>query len=466
MVPRQTEHPSGAVVRRIPGWIGLIAMLTPTAPLRPAAMPAFPGAEGFGADTPGGRGGKVYVVTTLDDHGRGSLREAVEAEGPRIVVFSISGDIELRGPLEIRNPWLTIAGQTAPGGGICLKGHKMLLRGTHDIVVRHLRVRPGDIAGKGMDAISIGSFGAGGGVSNVVVDHCSASWASDETISVAGPSRNVTVQWCILAECLSRSVHLEGEHSKGSIIGGQGEGISFHHNIYAHIGTRNPKAGSDHLPPEPGVTIDFVNNVIYDWGPRAGYGAAQRVRLNYVCNWLRAGPSTAAKARDFAFLINGSLTGIYLRGNVLQGHPDRSANNILLLRVGDALAGCPAGRFVVPRPWPAAPVTTWDAETARERVLDGCGAVLPRRDAADARIIRSIRQGSGAIIDSQEQVGAWPDLEMAQAPPDGDGDGMPDAWERANGLDPSDPADAGRPAADGYTQIESYINGIGVRPVP
>jgi pectate lyase len=246
MAPRQTERPPGAVARRAAGWIGVIAIAA-AAPLMPAAIPAFPGAEGFGADTPGGRGGKVYVVTTSDDQGRGSLREAVGAEGPRIVVFGISGDI----------------------------------------------------AGRAMDAISIGSFGASGGVSNVVVDHCSASWASDETISVAGPSRNLTVQWCILAECLSRSVHREGEHSKGSIIGGQGEGVSFHHNIYAHIGTRNPKAGSDHLPPEPGVTIDFVNNVIYDWGPRAGYGAEQRVRLNYVCNWLRAGPSTASVGTCF-----------------------------------------------------------------------------------------------------------------------------------------------------------------------
>ncbi|MHC4532557.1 MAG: pectate lyase family protein [Planctomycetota bacterium] len=223
---------------------------------------AFPEAEGFGAFTPGGRGGDINFVTTLDDyipgkeqHIPGSLRAAVDSEGPRYILFRVSGTIELKADLWIRKPFVTIAGQTAPGGGICIKDYQVVLA-THDIVIRHLRFRSGDETRK--EQMSIGIFGG----HDSIIDHCSMSWAIDEVMSSFGTVHNLTVQWSIIAEGLSRSFHPKGEHSKGSILNGDG-GVSIHHCIYAHNSARNPRVDT--------IILDFRNNIIYNWGYRAGY---------------------------------------------------------------------------------------------------------------------------------------------------------------------------------------------------
>jgi len=411
-------------------------------------LPAFPGAEGFGAYTPGGRGGKVYLVTTLADYGpgeppiEGSLRAAVEAKGPRIVVFRVGGTIELKAPLVVYHPYITVAGQTAPGGGICLKNYPMQVRGTHDVVIRHMRFRPGDVSKREQD-----SFNISGG-RNIIVDHCSASWSVDETLSTSA-AKNVTVQWCIISEPLNRSFHHKGEHGLASLINAVG-GVSFHHNLYAHAVSRNPR-------PQNYGLLDFRNNVIYNWRDRAGYCTQEPLRLNYVGNYLKPGPSTKPRARRVAFYFGGELNRAYLAGNVMEGFPESRKDNWLMV----STKGKGALREVIAldSPVPAMPVKTDPAERAYRRVLAEAGATLPARDEVDARVIRQVREGSGRIIDSQEDVGGWPVLASGQAPADADRDGMPDDWERRFGLAPEDPSDNSADAdGDGYTNIEECIN--------
>ena len=241
--------------------------------------PAFPAAQGFGAFTKGGRGGEVFIVTTTEDYGeneraiRGSLREAVEAAIPRTVVFEVSGMIELKRQLTIVHPWITIAGQTAPGDGICLKDYSFSVR-ADEAIVRHLRVRLGDAHRLESDAIDIGSVVDNSGQlsdipsSNVIVDHCSAGWATDEIFTIG--SERATVQWSIISECLYKSFHPKGRHSMGSVIRGASGGISMLHNIYVHNNSRNPKLGSDGV--SPGAVFDVRNNIVCNWGSTPGRG--------------------------------------------------------------------------------------------------------------------------------------------------------------------------------------------------
>jgi len=219
-------------------------------------LPAFPGAEGFGAQTPGGRGGKVIPVVNLNDSGPGSLRAACEAEGARIVIFRVAGIIDLKKNIKVTEPFLTLAAQTAPGDGICLRGFALEIR-THDVIVRYLRSRPGAGSGKEVDAMDVGS-----GAHDVVIDHCSATWAVDENLSPSGSISNVTVQWCLIAEGLNHSIHHKGAHGYGSLVRAVG-GLSLHHNLWAHNNARNPRLGENyHQPPYP--TFDVRNNVIYN----------------------------------------------------------------------------------------------------------------------------------------------------------------------------------------------------------
>ena len=423
--------------------LGLVLVVAQTVP---SNIPAFPGAEGFGAYTPGGRGGRVIFVTNLNDSGPGSLRAAIEAKGPRIVVFRISGIIELKKKLAIRNPYITIAGQTAPGDGICLKGDQLSIS-THDVVIRYLRVRPGDMKRKEMDAIWV-DWPA----ENVIIDHCSASWGIDETLSVTD-SKNVTVQWCFITENLYHSYHHKGPHGFGSLIAGGEGGVTFHHNLYAHHASRNPRPGGKEGM--PGIILDFRNNVIYNWGYRAGYSGETAVRINYVANYLKPGPSTKESARGYAFRPGGPKTQIFLMGNVLVGFPEKSDDNRLLI---DQRGG---GGKIVGKPFPAPPVRTDPAEVAYRRVLEEGGAVLPKRDAVDRRIVEEVKKGSGRIIDSQDEVGGWPQYKTTSPLPDADMDGMPDEWEREHGLNPHDPSDAnGDQDGDGYTNIEEYLNDL------
>lgn len=439
--------------RRIVFLLGFILVSSDTLQ---GGLPAFPGAEGFGAETPGGRGGKVLLVTNLEDSGPGSLRAAVETEGPRIVLFRVSGTIRLKSKLKINKPFLTIAGQSAPGDGICLADEPCTIS-THDVVVRFLRFRPGDRLEKELDALSVQG-------ENIVIDHCSTSWGIDETLSVTH-GKNITVQWCLITESLNRSHHKKGEHGYGSLIAGPDGGISFHHNVYAHHRSRNPRPGG--YDDTPGITLDFRNNVIYNWGDTAGYNNERPLKMNYVGNYLKAGPSTKTGRRKFAFIVGGDATRIFLEGNVMAHHPEATRDNARLLGFTNNFTfppGFTAANVMVREPFPAPPVATQTAEEALAHILTNGGAVLPRRDPVDARVLESIIEGSGKIIDSQEEVGAWPKLASSPPPLDTDQDGMPDEWEISRQLDPNDSSDhAGDRDADGYTNIEEYLNALAAK---
>jgi formylglycine-generating enzyme required for sulfatase activity/pectate lyase len=411
---------------------------------------AFPGAEGFGACTPGGQGGEVHFVTTLEDYlpGKeapipGSLRAAVNAKGPRYVLFNVAGTIALKTDLWIRNPFITIAGQTAPGGGICVKDYQVVL-GTGDIILRHLRFRSGDETRK--EQMSIGIFGG----HDSIIDHCSMTWATDEVMSAFG-AHNLSVQWSIISEGLSRSFHPKGEHSKGSILDGDG-GMTIHHCIYAHNSARNPRVNT--------IVLDFRNNVLYNWGYRGGYTREAPCYMNYVANYLKPGPSTRKSARTSLFEPGDDMARVFLSGNLLDGYPEETKDNRLLI---DPPRGVDRDAFrkvvIVDTLFAAPPVETDTAEKACQRVLDGAGALLPRRDTADARLMEETRAGTGRIIDSPKDVGGWPELATGVALPDTDSDGMPDAWEQGRGLDEQRPGDGLEdPDQDGYPNLEEFLN--------
>ncbi|MBD3289053.1 hypothetical protein GF337_09635, partial [candidate division KSB1 bacterium] len=273
-------------------------------------IPAFPGAEGFGSTTSGGRGGQVLFVTNLNDNGPGSLREACNTSGPRIVIFRVSGTIELESTLLISEPYITIAGQTAPGGGISLKNYPLYIA-THDVVVRYLRCRHGDASGNIGDAVSVNK------ARNVIIDHCSTSWSVDETLSITH-SDSITVQWCFITESLNNSVHSKGAHGYGGIVAYIEDGkVSQHHNLWAHHNSRNPRPGSTKDRSLPGLVFDFRNNLIYNWGKKAGYSVSSDpvIKMNYIGNYLKSGPSTQSNVINEAYESGSRLTHIYIENN-------------------------------------------------------------------------------------------------------------------------------------------------------
>ena len=297
---------------------------------------------------------------------------------------------------------------------------------------------------------------------NVIVDHCSTSWGTDETLSVTRDSKNVTVQWCIISESLNESVHHKGAHGYGSLIVGYDGGITFHHNVYAHHNSRNPRPGGHEG--KPGIILDFRNNLIYDWGSTAGYNSETRLRMNYVGNYLKPGPSTRESKREFAFNVGGPLTRLFVADNYLEGFPEKNKDNWLMIRLPRELTGDAQKVIRVSDPFPAAPVGTDTPQVAYQRILENVGATLPARDAVDARIIQEIRAGEGRIINSQAEVGGWPEYEQGQALADTDLDGMPDEWERKYGLDSVDASDNSKDSdSDGYTNIEEFLNGTDPR---
>jgi pectate lyase len=421
--------------------------------LQPTRAPAFPGAEGFGKYTIGGRGGRVIEVTNLNDKGPGSFREACEAKGPRTVVFRVSGTIELQSELKIRNPNITIAGQTAPGDGICIKNYQLNFE-THDLIVRYLHVRPGDEKRKEQDAL-------GGGGDHIVIDHCSVSWGIDETLSIYKAS-NLSVQWCMVTESLTRSLHKKGAHGYGGLWGGG----SFHHNILAHHTSRNPRASGSK---ESGL-LDIRNNVIYNWGFNSAYGGEMWPR-NWVNNYYKFGPATSENVRDRIFLQKDPRGTMYCAGNYMFASPTVTRDNwnggIDYASDGEANEET----LRVNTPYCVAPVETTSAKRAFAEVLRKAGCSL-RRDAVDERIIKEIRSGTArygetyggggkGIIDSQKDVGGWPELRSLPPPVDSDHDGMPDNWEKKHKLNPNDSSDGAKAAGkDGYTNLEKYLNSL------
>jgi hypothetical protein len=423
--------------------------------LRPDRAPAFPGVEGFGKYTMGGRGGKVIEVTNLNDKGPGSFRAAVEASGPRTLVFRVSGTIALESEIKIKHPHLTIAGQTAPGDGICVKNYQVNFD-TTNLIIRYVRFRPGDEKGKEQD-------GFGGQGDHIVIDHCSASWGVDETFSINKAS-NLTVQWCLVSESLTKSLHQKGAHGYGGLWGGPGG--SWHHNILAHHSSRNPRASGN----ENSGLLDYRNNVIYNWGFNSAYGGELWPR-NWINNYYKYGPATSENVRRRIFLQKDPRGRMYATGNFVWGFPVISADN---WKGGMDFA--PDGEaneatLRVNQPFVVAPVKTQPAEAAYELVLAQAGCSLAR-DPVDRRIIHEIRTGTATygetyrgggkgIIDSQKAVGGWPELRSKPAPTDTDQDGMPDDWEKAHQLDPTNPADGALDANhDGYTNLEEYLNSL------
>ena len=419
---------------------------------------AFPGAEGSGMYAAGGRGGDVYEVTNLNNSGTGSIVDAISS-GNRTIVFRVSGTIELGDVILRPQSYTTIAGQTAPGDGICIKG-RIYIGSVTDVIIRYIRVRVDDgAANSSGDAIDIASG------HNIIIDHVSGSYARDETISCQDGSDKVTVQWCIMSEALT----FEG-HSYGSLIRGEyGEEKSYHHNLYAHNNGRNPRPGnytSTSKDPE-GLHFDFRNNVMYNWrGSQPGYNADDDTtsRYNFVGNVSITGPES--NNTGLAFKEDAVDAYAYWAGNAYGS----SYNNISvpadqwsLVRFNgfseDEIAAYKARSYEIPMNY----VTTTSASQALNDVIAKAGASFPTRDIIDSRIINDVINGTGSSIDSTDDQpeGAWPTLNSIPAPTDTDHDGMPDSWEETKGLNSNFGSDRnGYDLSTEFTNLEVYLSSL------
>jgi len=414
-------------------------------------VPAFPGAEGAGKYTVGGRGGQVYVVTNLNDKGEGSLRKGIQRKGARTIVFVVSGTIRLETPLTINNDSITIAGQSAPGKGICLSGHGLKVSAS-EVIIRYIRIRPGDEFPIEQDAIT------GMGNKNIIIDHCSFSWGTDEACSFY-KNENLTIQWCIMSESLNMSHHFKGEHGYGGIWGGNK--ATFYHNLLAHHTSRNPRfQGSRGLTSGEEELTEMVNNVIYNWRSKASYGG-ENGKYNLIGNYYKPGPATVSKERVLFLEPYKPLGKYYLSGNILEGAPAVNKNN----QKGINPKSGSLKEIVVGSPFMVSDIKPFSAQDAFNAVINNAGASL-YRDEVDRRILNEVRTGTttygeNGIINSQKDVGSWPDLSGGIAPTDTDGDGMPDEWEIENGLDPNNSNDhRGYNLHQQYTNLEMYLNGI------
>ena len=433
---------------------------------------AFPGAEGFGKYSSGGREGKIFIVSNLNDKGTGSFREAAEAKEKRIIVFTVSGTIHLDTKLNIRGD-VTIAGQTAPGDGICLADNSVTLNGDN-IIVRYLRFRMGDKYQKGGMVDGNGGDDAFGGFrrKNIIIDHCSMSWSTDEVFSVyAGDS--TTLQWNIISEPLNYSYHFETgdkdyeHHGYGGIWGGLH--LTAHHNLFAHCNNRCPRFnGIRHTPTE---FADYRNNVIYNWGSNNIY-AGEGGTYNIVNNYYKYGPNTSKSVR-YRICNPGRNETIgfgkwYVNGNWVDESKENSENNRKGVDIGNGGTTEDKTNTLVDAPFPALEINMESPEAAFENVLNKAGASL-QRDTLDLRIVNDVRNRTGSFIDVQGNyphgtdfditITAWPFLRTLPAPADKDRDGMPDDWETRNKLNPADPGDASTyKLSKSYTNIEVYIN--------
>jgi len=455
--------------------------LSASSPVRVGASPplAFPTAEGYGRFALGGRSGRVIHVTNLNDSGPGSLREAVEQSGSRTVVFDVSGLITLESRLIIRktNSNLTIAGQTAPGKGICLRKFNMGMLGATNVIVRYLRVRPGNLSGMTLDGMGMASS------DNCIIDHCSISWTLDESFSSRG-AQNITLQRTLISEALNEAGHKKyppgTQHGYAASI--SGDIGSFHHNLLAHCAGRNWSLAGGLSKPDNKYAgrLDLRNNVIYNWKNRATDGGAHEV--NFVNNYYQPGPAT-----KFFFALNAQYGGFpgsqryFVEGNVMPGHfglTNQAAGRMATTERGGSLP-------TEYSPWSDTPffesyVKTQTAEQAYTNVLADVGCNFPLLDEHDTRVIAEVRAGNfkfkgsktglPGLPDSQEDVGGWDNYPQVQRPGDWDTDrdGIPDAWEKRAGLNPKDAADGNADRnGDGYTNLEEYLGSlVGEFPAP
>ncbi len=459
-----------------------------------ADIPAFPGAEGGGKVSFGGRGGKVFVVTNLNDDGPGSLRWACEQGGARTIVFNVAGIIKLNTPLIIRAPYITIAGQSAPGDGVCVAGESVWIN-THDVIIRHMRFRRGETwVGRRDDAIG------GNPIGNIMIDHVSASWGLDENMSMyrhmyndsTGKQEdkfgtvNITIQNSIFSEALDT-----WNHAFGSTLGG--ENATFMRNLWANNAGRNPSIGWN------GV-FNFVNNVVYNWVHRSIDGGDYRAQYNIFNNYFKPGPATPKNnvgkrilkpesgRSKLAYKVYGRA---YVNGNIMEGYPEVTKDNwnggVQIEEMDNT--GEHKAYMKVDKPLLMTKIPVLTAEQAKVYVLANAGATLPVRDAVDTRIVKEVTTGVPTIlpnvkvpetqfkhrrlpIDSYKigvitdpaQVGGYPEYKGTPYK-DSDNDGIPDEWERKNGLNPNDPTDSAKYAKDksGYTNIEVFINSIGTK---
>lgn len=432
---------------------------------------AFPEAEGYGRFTTGGRGGKVLSVTNLNDSGPGSLRQAVETNGARYVLFSISGTIALKTPLRIENGDLTIAGQTAPGDGICIRNYPVFID-ADNVIIRYLRFRLGDEEQVQDDALGSRRH------QNLIIDHCSMSWSVDECVSFYS-NENTSLQWCIISESLSHSYHEKGHHGFGGIWGGKK--ASFHHNLLAHHSSRNPRLGE--FAGDPYALTDLVdlrNNVIYNWGYNSCY-AGEGMNVNMINCYYKPGPASKDRNRiveiwnnqDSTSAIYGRWGKFYIAGNFVEGSAEATENNWkhgVNFRTPNPLTTEELANIQLSEPHgDLANVNTHTAQEAYKLVLDHAGASLVR-DAVDQRIIDNVRQGTytaqgskggrNGIIDSPDDVGGFPVLQSQPAPTDSSGDGIPDNWKRSIGLLPAVYQANGRDLHPDYDNIEVYFNSL------
>lgn len=429
-------------------------------PLAPqTGLPVFPGAEGFGSRTPAGRGGKVLFVTSLADSGPGTLREALDQSFPRTIVFRVGGTIELKKLLFINHPFVTVAGQTAPGDGICIKNAGLAIV-THDVLLQHLRIRPGNegkVEPDTNDAIEIlGPHGKVEGAWNVVLDHVSASWSEDETVEIWFGAHDITISWCIISEALDKSRHRKGSHSAGLLIGDGSCHVSVHHTLLAHNGFRNPLISG-------GGTHDIVNNVIYDWGnlPAEIVDSDSNSFLNFVGNYFIPGPSTETGPYEILSNLGHHLSvpKIHVSGNIGPHRPNVNTDDWALVGIGFGREGVAPARFRAMTPFDTWPITAHGAAEALPLVLAHAGATLPKRDAVDQRIVEDVKNRKGHMINSPKDVGGYPVLKSGTPLIDSDNDGLPDEWERKVGLNSDDPSDANQDRnGDGYTNVEEYLH--------
>ncbi len=444
-----------------------------------ASVAAFPGAEGFGAISVGGRGGRVIQVTNLDDSGPGSFRDAVTQSGPRTVVFRVGGTITLASDINIIEPYLTIAGQTTPGGGIQFRGKGLRVQPpAHDITIRHIRIRRGWITNPGVNDVGLSvESGSNAGnssslaVYNVIVDHSSLGWQQDDNAGW-GKIRNITFQWNFINEGNNPdSPFNNGISGKGLLLGappGQGNDmgtISIHHNFLASNHQRNPSIGG-HGPTE------VVNNVIYNWGAfgtQIQNRGTDGTKMNIIGNYYKAGPNTGLSR--YEVLISSASAGvldqlpemIYISDN-LSPHRTSSAQPEWAL-VGYCGAGGPtyctipaSTSFQRSTPWPSSdyPISVSSVQENITDVLNNAGATLPVRDEVDARLVAEYNSGTGTIGGDNN----WPILQAGTPPADSDSDGMSDTWETANGLNPNDASDGPKIVSNGYSNLENYINSL------